>query len=223
MIHRPRSLGGLAATCAVLAIAVAACSGSASPSPSAAASTSVATAASLAPSVAPSVAASEAPSLDLSSFAIPSFNADTNLEALLPNEFCGTKTKKFSFAGATFLAQPSANNQAFLAILSQMGKGPGDVSVAVAGVQTPACVGISFVAFRIKGADQGQFEQLFLAAQAKDSGVQPTKGNVGGKDVWTYTDKTGAVHQWLYFKGDVAFGVTASTEAQAAQALPLLP
>ena len=219
MTQRPRSLGGLTAACAALAIVAAACSAAASPSPSAAPATPAATEASLAPSV----AASDAPSLALPSLAFPSFSSDKDLEALLPNEFCGGKTQKFSFSGAAITAQADPSNKAFLDVLSQLGKSPSDVSVAVAGVQAPKCLGTAFIAFRIKGADQGQFEQLFLAAQAKDSGVQPTKVNVGGKDVWTYTDKTGAVHQWLYFKGDVAFGVTASTEAQAAQALPLLP
>lgn len=223
MTQRPRSLGGLAATCAALAIVIAACSSSASASPSTAAATAAAVTASAAPSLAPSVAAIEAPSLALPSLAIPSFNADKDLEALLPSDYCGAKTRKFSFAGAQFLAQPSASSKTFMNILGQMSKTPADVSVAIASVAAAKCAGVSFVAFRIKGADQAQFEQLFLAAAAQDLGGFPTKVNVGGKDVWTYKDKTGVGTSWVYFKGDVSFSVNASTETQAADALPLLP
>jgi hypothetical protein len=194
-----------AAMVAALVLAVGACGGATTASSAPAATPAAATPGS--PASAPPAA---------SGLVLPSFNADTNLEAQLPTDFCGQKTAKYSFAGADFLA----NDAEFAAVVSQLGRSAADVSVATAGVAGPECLGIQMFALRIKGADQGQFEQMFVATQGKQSPA-PTKTSVSGKDVWTYTDASGA--NYIYFKGDTAFGVTAPTAADAAKGLAALP
>ena len=203
MSHRLAPIGRLAAILGALALAIAACSGAAAPAASTGAGTT------------PAAASPGAVGLP-SGIVLPSFNADTDLEAAFPNEFCGQKTIKYSFSGADAPTDPS-----LAAIVVQLGRSPGDVSLATAGVTGPECLGINLLALRIKGADQGRYEQLFIDGQEKDSGTRPTKSNVGGKDVWVFTE-TGTTN-YLYFKGDTAFGVTAKTQADAAKGLQVLP
>ncbi len=204
MSHRPAPMGRLAAVLGALALAIAACSGSGAPSGGAT------------PAAATPAAATPGAVTLPSGPLLPSLNADTDLEAAIPNEFCGQKTTKYSFSGAE-----AVTDSDFAAVVQQLGRSPSDVSIAFAGVQGPECAGINLLALRIKGADQGRFEQLFLDAQEKDSGTRPAKSNVGGKDVWVYTDTSGT--NYFYFRGDTAFGVVAKTEADAAKGLVVLP
>jgi hypothetical protein len=206
MSPRPARLGRLGAIVGVLTLVLAACS-NASPATSAAGSTPAAT---------PAPATPQATTVLPSGLVIPSFKADLDLEAQLPNDFCSQKVTKLSFSGADFLGSDTT----FAAIVQELGKSPADVSVAVGSVAGPECVGINLFALRIKGADGSKFEQLFLAVQAKD-GTATTKTNVSGKDVWTYTDDSGV--NYLYFKGDVAFGVTAQAPADAAKGIAVMP
>jgi hypothetical protein len=191
-------------------VVVAACGGGSAPASSAPGGSGPAS------SVAPTEGASASDGLP--SFAIPSFSSDVELESLLPAEFCGQKTLKFSFSGADFVA----DDEDFAAIVGTLGRTPADVSVASAAVESGECENISLIAFRIKGADSGRFEQLFMAAQAQESGNQATRKNVGGKDVWFYTDADDLA-TYIYFRGDIAFGVTADTEADAAKGLAVMP
>ena len=210
MSHRPAPFGRLAAILGALALGIAACSSTAAPGSPASAGTSPA---------APSPTASTAVSSQAApSGVVPSFTSDLDLESRIPNEFCGQKVVKYSFAGSDFLA----NDAKFAAVVGQLGRSPADVSVATAGVAGPECLGINLIALRIKGADQGRFEQLFLASQASQNGAQPTKSNIGGKDVWVYTDTSGTTN-YIYFKGDTAYGVAAKTQADAARGLAVMP
>jgi hypothetical protein len=206
MSPRPAQWGRLAAILGALTLLVAACS-NASPA---------ATSAGSSPAAATPAATTQATVVLPSGLVIPSFNADVDLEAKLPSDFCGQKTTKASFSGSEFLASDAT----FSALVQELGRSPADVSVAGASVPGPDCVGINLFALRIKGADTSKFEQLFLAVQAKNS-KPTTKTNVGGKDVWTYTDDSGV--NYLYFKDDIAFGVTADTAADAAKGVAVMP
>lgn len=200
MSHRLAPLGRLVTAIGALALAIAACSGSGAP---ATATPAAAT---------PAAATPGAVILPSGS----SLNEDASLEAAIPNEFCGQKTIKYSFSGAE-----AVTDTEFAAVVQQLGRSPSDVSIAFAGVQGPECAGINLLALRIKGADQGRYEQLFIDAQEKDGGTRPARSNVGGRDVWTFTDTSGS--NYFYFKGDTAFGVVAKTEADAAKGLTVLP
>ena len=203
MSNRAVSIGRLAAVLGALALALAACGGAAAPSTS---SSSGAT---------PPPASSgpiDLPSVDIS------FQADVDLEAQLPSTFCNQPTQKFSFTGAEFVA----NDEAFAGVVAALGRSASDVSLAGAGVAGPECAGINLIVFRVKGADAGRFEQLFIDAQEQDTGTRPIRSNVGGKDVWVFTD-SGGTTSYIYFRGDTVFGVTAESEADAAKGLAVMP
>ncbi len=213
------------AASAVLAIMVAACGGSATAAPSAAAPS---VAASAAPSVQPSpspeasaaAAASTAPDASgaIPSIGLPSFNADKNLEALLPTTFGGVTLQKFSMKGAQFLGQ-SSNSDLNKAVAS-LGLSTADVSVAFAADPTGK-MDITFAAIRFAGADSGKLLQVFQAASTA-SGSLVASVNVGGKDVIKTQDKSGSL-SYFYVRNDVILGVTAKTDAAAGPALQVLP
>jgi hypothetical protein len=203
MSNRPVSIGRLAAVLGALALALAACGGAAAPTTS------------------PGGGATPSPAsgpIDLPSVEIPSFQADVDLEAQLPSTFCGQPTEKLSFSGSEAIS----NDEMFVGIVAALGRSASDVSVALAGSTAPECAGINLIAFRIKGADGGRFEQLFIDAQEQDTGTRPTRTNVGGKDVWFFTDSAGATN-YIYFRGDTIFGVTAASQEDAAKGIAALP
>jgi hypothetical protein len=209
------SVRPLVAAAAVLALSLAACSGStASPSSAAASASPSASVAASAASPAAASPSSAGASLVLPS--LPSLNGDPDLESKLPSTFCGAPTTKLSFAGAD-----ATSDADFTALIQKLGKSPSDASVATAGVTSGECAGIALIALRVKGADQGQFEQEFLAVQNAKPNGQATKANVGGKDVWTFTDSS--TKNYIYFKGDTIFGVTAKDDASAAKGLAVMP
>ena len=213
------------AALAALAIMVAACGGSATAAPSAAAPSA---AASVAPSVEPSPSpeASGSPAASaaadasgaLPSIGLPSFNADKDLEALLPTTFGGATLQKFSMKGAQFLG--SSPDPTFKQAIAALGLTAADVSVAIAADPTSK-MDISFAAIRFAGADSGKLLQVFQAASTA-SGSAVSTVNVGGKDVIKTQDKSGSV-SYFYVRNDVVLGVTAKTDAAAAPALQVLP
>ena len=154
------------AASAALAVFVAACGGSATAAPSAAGPSA---AVSVAPSVAPSAATAPSPSPEVSaapaestapvasdalpSFAIPSFNADKDLEAVLPSTFDGATLQKFSFKGAEFLDQDPTSD--FNKAVTALGLNATNVSVAVA-ADAAGKLDIQFVAIRFAGRRQRQ-------------------------------------------------------------------
>ena len=219
--HLVTPLAGLA----ILSIMVAACGGSATAAPSAAAPS---VAASVAPSVEPSPSpeASVSPAASaaadasgaLPSIALPSFNADKDLEALLPSTFGGATLQKFSMKGAQFLG--SNPDPTFNQAIAALGLTAADVSVAIAADPTGK-MDISFAAIRFAGADTGKLLQVFTAA-SQASGDLVGSVNVGGKDVIKTKDSSGTF-SYFYVKNDTVLGVTATTDAAAAPALQVLP
>jgi hypothetical protein len=213
------------AALAVLSIMVAACGGSATAAPSAAVPSA---AASVAPSVEPSPSpeASVSPAASaaadasgaLPSIALPSFNADKDLEALLPSTFGGATLQKFSMKGAQFLG--SNPDPTFNQAITALGLTAADVSVAIAADPTGK-MDISFAAIRFAGADSGKLLQVFQAA-SQATGDLVGSVNVGGKDVIKTKDSSGSF-SYFYVKNDTVLGVTAKTDAAAAPALQVLP
>jgi len=209
------------AASAVLAVFVAACGGSATAAPSAAAPSA---AESVAPSVAPSPSAeasatpaeSTAPDASgaIPSFAIPSFTADKDLEALLPSTFDGATLQKISFKGAQFLGQDPTSD--FNKTVTALGLNASDVSMAAA-----VDAAVQFVAIRFAGADSGKLLQVFQTA-SQASGDLIGSVNLGGKDVIKTKDSSGSF-SYLYVRNDVVLGVTTKDDATAAKALAVLP
>jgi hypothetical protein len=219
-IKRTWSLVGAIAVASIL---VAACSGSAAPgspvasAPAAASSEAPLVAPSEAPAASPAAVESAQPaeSIAIPSFALPS--TDKGLEALLPNELCGEKSTKMSLGGE-MLAQGA--DTSFLTTVQALGKTVADVSYAIATGGSGTCQ-VSAGVIRIKGADAGQLQSVFLAEAAKQGAL--TQKSLGGKDVHIQANKGGQSTSYFYFKADAIFFVVAPDEKQAAATLLTMP
>jgi hypothetical protein len=210
---------GLTLAVIALVASLAACNAATSSGSPAASAVAPTQAPPSAASEAPSSSADALPSLDLGSFAIPSFGGAADLEAMLPSEICGATTQKFSMSGADFEA--FAEDDEFTATLEGLGKTAADVSFAISAPlagDTDCGAGI----FRISGADPARLQQVYLEAAESEGGTYTT-GTIGGKNVFiiTATDDTGK--QYVYFKGDAVLFAQAPDDATAGEILALLP
>lgn len=186
-----RRSGGPLALLAVAAIAIAACGPAATPTPTQAG----------AATQGPDATSGGLPTLGgLPSFAIPSFNADQELEAMLPDEVGGETVTAISMTGDTLMGTGQGSPE-LQAVLDQFDKQPADLSVAIGGAGE-----VGIFAYRIRGVDANQFFQSFLvAASADDPRVSVADANLGGKAVKRVV--TADETLYLYAKGDVLFGV----------------
>jgi hypothetical protein len=206
------------AASAALAVFVAACGGAATASPSA---TVPSAAASVAPSVEPSPSSEStvpAASGAIPSFAIPSFETDKDLEALLPGTFSGATLQKISIKGVQALGQDPTFNK----VVTELGLTAADISVAVAADPT-GTLQVQFEAIRFAGADSGKLLQVFQTASQASGDLVGTV-NLGGKAVMKTKDSSGTgTFSYFYVRNDVVLGVTAKDDATAATALAVLP
>jgi hypothetical protein len=190
-----------------LALAVVACSGNAATTgPTTATSTE-----------APSSQAPAGSGLPGFSFALPSFTADTELEAMFPSEIGGKPLQVLSMSGSDFLGSGSAGTE-LGPILSQLGKSPSDLSVAFGGTTD-----IAVIAFRIKGVPADQF--LTAYTQSAPQGATITDASFGGKSVKKVTTSDQPQATYLYLKNDVIWTVSGSgmTDALLNEAFSKLP
>ena len=197
-----------------LALAVGACGGSAATSaPTSAASTE-------APPVseAPATEAPAASGLPGFSFALPSFTADTELEAMFPKEIAGKTLQVLSMSGTDFMGANPAGD-AIQPVLTQLGKSPSDLSVAFGGTED-----LAVIAFRIKGIAAEQF--LGAYTQTAAQGATITDASFGGKSVKkVVTTDQPPTTTYLYLKNDVIWTVSGSalTDALLNEAFSKLP
>jgi hypothetical protein len=214
-----RRFTGLTLAVIALVAVLAACNAATSSGSPAASAVAPTQAAPSAASEAPSDGASALPSLDLGSFAIPSFGGAADLEALLPGEMCGEPTTKFSMSGADFASFGA--DEEFNKTLEGLGKTAADVSFAVAG-PTSGNTDCSAGIFRVNGANTAQLQQVFLQS-AEDEGSTVAPSSVGGKSVFVITDPGTTAKQYVYFQGDAVIFAGAEDEATAGDIIGQLP
>ena len=196
-----------------LALAVVACSGStATTGPTSATSTSAT------PTEAPSTEAPAASGLPGSSFAIPSFHANADLEKLIPAEIGGEPVTTQSMSGAQFLGTP---NNEVANVLSGLGKQPSDLSVAFG-----FNMNVSVIAFQINGVPGSTILDSFKNAST-DAGTI-TDASYGGKSVKKLTPtEASQAASYIYTTQDVVFVVggtgTTLTDALLNEAFSKLP
>ena len=193
------------------ALLVVACNGAAATTAPTAAATQVLS------TEAPSTDA--APSLGLPgfSFALPSFTAVADLEALFPDSIGGQPLAVASMTGADFLGMGTSSKDVQTA-LQQLGKSPSDLSV---GYGTNSAVTI--FAFRIKGVPADQFLGKYLASTAQ--GAVVTDASYGGKSVKKVVNG-GQVGAYIYLSGDILWtvgGTATLTDAVLTEAFSKLP
>lgn len=190
---------------ALTAVAIVGCNSGASPSGAAPASNA-------APSqLIPSLAIPSGVASALASVALPS--PDAALEALLPNQLCGTDATKSSAAGGTF-AGGNAQIQGFL---GSLGKTSSDLSFAAEIAGTTGC---SAAIFQVKGASATQMHDQFVAA-ATQQGATPQEKSIGGKSVLVGTG-TNALG-YTYFKDDMVIVFSAPDDTKAGEVAATLP
>lgn len=168
----------------------------------------------------------EEPSADETVGAIPSFdlNGDPELAARFPDTVGGQPISVQSFRGDTFMAGGGAD-PSFTAFLDSVGAELDDVSIAFGGAMSGESV-LSVAAFRVLGANEDELETEFLAATQAEGDIEGlAQTAVGGKDVWSAADATGAnpgLSMYIYVKDDTVYFLT-GTEEQAAEILSALP
>lgn len=140
----------------------------------------------------------------LPSFALPPFTANSALEALLPDELGGTTVEKLSMSGDDFVRGGGESAADFLAVLSQSGWSPADLSVAFASTRD-----VIFVAYRIKGVDSNLFFAAFKSTLEDAGGATTTNESLGGKVVKKLVPTDGRAI-YIYPSGDVLFSISAS-------------
>jgi hypothetical protein len=136
------------------------------------------------------------------SFALPSgFNADTELEDMLPDQLGGQDVITFSMTGDSFMGTGGEGTEELAAALQQLGKTPADLSVAVGGSDA-----VAVFAYRLKGVDANTFFGTFLQMAGQTDGATVTDATIAGKAVKkVVTDSDETIY--LYSSGDVLFGV----------------
>lgn len=135
------------------------------------------------------------------SFAIPSgFNADTDLEGILPDEIGGVALTKLSMTGDQFLGDGSAEDME--ETLAALDKSPGDLSVAFGGNAT-----VVLIAFRVKGVDANTIYQAVVASQEAEDVTNIADVTIGGKPAKKLVDSTETT-TYLYLTGDAVVTVT---------------
>lgn len=168
----------------------------------------------------------EEPSADETVGAFPSFdaNGDPELAARFPETVGGQPINVQSFRGDIFMAAGEPD-PSFTAFLDSVGADLDDVSVAFGGAMSGESL-LSVAAFRVLGANEDELETEFLAASQADGDIEGlAQTSVGGKDVWSAADATGAMpglSMFIYVKDDTVYFLT-GTEEQAAEILAALP
>ena len=203
---------------ALLAVVVTACAGDgASPSASATEPT---------PTEEPTPEPTESATSEETIGAIPSFdlNGDPELASRFPDTVGGEALQVQSFRGDVFMSG-GGSDESFQAFLDSVGAELEDVSVAFGGLASTTSP-LSVGAFRILGASEADLEREFIAASEESGEVSGlTEASVGGKDVWTASDPTGAaagMSVFIYTKDDTLYFLTGNEE-QVAEILTALP
>jgi hypothetical protein len=165
-------------------------------------------------------AGSEAPASDGLpgfSFVLPSFTADTQLEALFPDSIGGKTMAVSSMNGTDFLSMGTASKDVQTA-LQQLGKSPSDLSVAYG-----STFEVTIFAFRIKGVPADQFLGKYLGSTAQ--GATVTDASYGGKSVKKVVNG-GQGGTYIYLSGDILWtvgGTGTLTDALLNEAFSKLP
>lgn len=136
------------------------------------------------------------------SFALPSgFNADKDLEALLPDDIAGETVQKISMTGDSFMGIGQGTDD-LQKVLTQFGKSPADLSVAFGGTSKA-----SIIAFKIKGVEGGKIFDAFVAASGNQNVANVSDVNIAGKAAKKVVDTNGSTI-YLFATGDAIITIT---------------
>lgn len=198
-----------------LALLVGACGSTASSaSPASSAAPSTAASQSAEPSVAPSDGTPSSGPSDGGPEVSFAPGAASDLEGMLPDTIGTTKFIKESFDGAQIANAGSLFDAATLdPVFTKYGKTVADVRMAIGQAipltSSPTDIAV-VIAIQLRGVPASQFVNDIDQTQLADA----TKKTIGGKDVYIKTDS--AVTTMYYFKDDILFLITASSDNASA-------
>lgn len=177
-----------------------------------------------------SVACAGIPPLDPLASPQPELTRDPDLEALFPDEVDGQPVENVnSFRWLEYLCRFGNEGAADVAAGAAAAAGVNLLTLTYGSARATVddeSVGID--AFRTPGVDANllitQFQQvvLVLGGTAAEQGGSMAQANIGGKNAWVWTQPDNDA-TYLYVYGDVMFGMTLVTEAQAAAVFAALP
>lgn len=170
----------------------------------------------------PSAEASDQPSA--SDEPVPSdSHVAPELEALLPKAVAGVTMARESTTGTAGLSGGDASSQALVASLTELGKTPADLRIAVA-YDLSRATDLQISAFQVPGVKGSTFGDAVVASlKAATTGITTTKTTISGKAVTHVTYNDGGPDDYVYSKSDVVFDVATTDAASAIQALAALP
>ena len=146
----------------------------------------------------------------------------TELAGRFPDTIGGQPLQMQSLGGDAFAA--AGPDPVFDDFLEAIGAEATDVSVAFGGVLIGEET-LTAGAFRVRGASEDELEREFIAASEEAGEVpQLSADTVGGKDVWTAIDDSGAteLQVFVYTSGDTLYFLTGPLEF-ATELLEALP
>ncbi|HTC86206.1 MAG TPA: hypothetical protein VK656_05855 [Candidatus Acidoferrum sp.] len=170
------------------------------------------------PSVGPSDVASDQPS------AQPTAVHDVpDLEALLPKKIAGVTLTYQSTTGTGALAGDDPSSAALVASLAQMGKKPADLQIAEA--YDEGSLDANVIAFRVHGIAADKLGQAIIDSWLSGgaSGITTANVTISGKTVTKVTYSDGGASDYLYFKNEVVYDLSTSTDSVATETIALFP
>jgi hypothetical protein len=146
-----------------------------------------------------------------------------DLAGLLPTEVGGITIEYESSSGDAVMGAEGVTPEA-QEFFDRVGAEPSDLSSAFGfGVDTETGSGISIIAFRVAGANEGQLRDEFRATIEEDETQTLTEETVAGKNVLAISSDGTEVSGYVYVKNDVVFVVGGSPVELAEEALSQLP
>lgn len=195
----------------LLAAVLAACSASASPSAEESAAEATAPEASQAPE-------------ETTAGAEPTFEEGAgDLASLLPTEVGGITIQYQSASGEAAFGSEGMTPEVE-AFLTRVGADSSNISSAFGfGFSADAEAGLSIVAFRIAGADEGRLRDEFRTVLEEQGTEVIAETSVAGKDVLAFGPAESEPEGFVYVKGDTIFIVGGSPPELVEDAISQLP
>ena len=146
-----------------------------------------------------------------------------DLEAALPKKIAGVALSYQSTTGTDALAGDDPSSTALVASLAGMGKKPADLQIAEA--YDEGDLDANIIAFRVHGVAADKLGQAIIDSWLSDgaSGITSASVTISGKTVTKVSYSDGGASDYLYFKNEVVYDLSTSTDSVATETISLFP
>lgn len=146
-----------------------------------------------------------------------------DLASALPDEVGGITIEYQSASGEAAFGSEGMTPEA-RAFLERVGADASNISSAFGfGFDAEAGAGISIIAFRIAGADEGRLRDEFRAVMEEEGSEVIEETTLAGKDVLVFGEAESEPSGFMYVKGDTVFIVAGSPPDLVEEAIAGLP